>query len=78
MFTSKLMVKKYDDDTVQAPKLPLQSCLLLNISECDVSEKSNFFVVTLYNPLSRPISRYVRLPVTGKSYTVTDPNGISF
>lgn len=34
--------------------------------------------MTIYNPLSRPVSQYIRLPVTGSSYTVTDPNGNCF
>ncbi|XP_069684640.1 lysosomal alpha-mannosidase-like isoform X2 [Periplaneta americana] len=54
---------------------PLKSCLLLNISLCDVSENSKQFVVTVYNPLSRPVSHFVRLPVSGQSYTVQDPTG---
>lgn len=57
------------------PKVSLDYCLLLNISSCEITEKSNNFVVTLYNPLSRYVSQYVRLPVTGTSYTVTDPSG---
>lgn len=63
-------------DVFDAPNLPLESCLLLNISQCDISESNKNFVVTVYNPLSRPVSHYVRLPVSGKAYTVTDPNGM--
>ncbi|XP_076264017.1 lysosomal alpha-mannosidase-like [Rhynchophorus ferrugineus] len=51
------------------------SCLLANISECRISEKAETFVVTLYNPLSRPVSKVVRLPVLGESYSITDYNG---
>ncbi|XP_063218201.1 lysosomal alpha-mannosidase-like [Bacillus rossius redtenbacheri] len=55
----------------------LKSCLLLNISQCDVSEQNDDFVVTVYNPLSRPVSHYVRLPVKNGTYSVTDHAGVS-
>ncbi|XP_067010796.2 lysosomal alpha-mannosidase isoform X2 [Anabrus simplex] len=55
--------------------LELDSCLLLNVSQCTVSELSSIFVVTVYNPLSHPVSHYVRLPVLGSSYSVLDPTG---
>ncbi|XP_063226976.1 lysosomal alpha-mannosidase-like [Bacillus rossius redtenbacheri] len=55
----------------------MKSCLLLNISQCDVSEQNDDFVVTVYNPLSRPVSHYVRLPVKNGSYSVTDLTGVS-
>ena len=53
----------------------MKTCLLLNISQCDVSEKSTQFVVTVYNPLSRNITKSIRIPVTGVSYIVQDANG---
>lgn len=55
--------------------VPIKSCLLLNISQCDILDYSNQFVVTVYNPLSHRISHYVRVPVSGASYTVQDPTG---
>lgn len=30
--------------------------------------------VTIYNPLAWNVSEYIRLPVTGKAYNVTDYN----
>lgn len=33
------------------------------------------FTVILYNPLSRRVSWFVRLPVNGTSYAVSDPQG---
>ncbi|KAJ8898442.1 hypothetical protein PR048_003802 [Dryococelus australis] len=56
-------------------ELELESCLLLNTSQCDVSEGEGSFLVTVYNPLSRPVSPYLRFPVTGNNYTITDVNG---
>lgn len=35
------------------------------------------FSVNVYNPLARPVSWPVRLPVNGKAYMVTDANGKS-
>nr|CAD7453459.1 unnamed protein product [Timema tahoe] len=54
--------------------LELKSCLLLNISLCEEMESSEDFLVTIYNPISHPVSQYVRLPVSGDSYIVTDSN----
>ncbi|KAH0948863.1 hypothetical protein HN011_001273 [Eciton burchellii] len=45
-------------------------CLQLNISSCAFSEENDMFAFFIYNPLSRPLSTYVRLPVTGNSYVV--------
>lgn len=73
--SSKLIANKAPTEAPKAPNVPLKSCLLLNISQCDVSEHSSQFVVTVYNPLSHPISHHVRVPVSGASYTVQDPTG---
>ncbi|KAK1886575.1 Lysosomal alpha-mannosidase, partial [Dissostichus eleginoides] len=45
-------------------------CDNLNISVCPLTEAMN-----VYNPLARPVSYPVRLPVNGSSYEVTDANG---
>ncbi|XP_066593863.1 lysosomal alpha-mannosidase isoform X1 [Prorops nasuta] len=49
-------------------------CWGLNISSCSITENSNEFILTIYNPLSRPITTYARLPVPDLSYTVLDSN----
>ncbi|GFG40564.1 hypothetical protein Cfor_04486 [Coptotermes formosanus] len=72
---NKLIAHKVQSEAPKATAVPLKSCLLLNISQCDVSEHSSQFVVTVYNPLSHPISHHVRVPVSGASYTVQDPTG---
>lgn len=59
------------------PEIPIGSCLLTNISSCPLSEIHEDFVVTIYNPLSRPVGKYVRLPVVGTSYKVLDPQGFN-
>lgn len=35
----------------------------------------SYFQVIIYNPLAHTLSDYVRLPITGKSYDVTDAFG---
>ncbi|RZC32509.1 lysosomal alpha-mannosidase, partial [Asbolus verrucosus] len=57
------------------PNIKLNSCLLTNVSSCPLTETEDSFVVTVYNPLSRPVTKYVRLPVTAEAYDVQDPNG---
>lgn len=52
------------------------ACRMINISQCEISERSEQYVLTLYNPLSRPVAENVRLPVPGDTaYTVVDPDG---
>ncbi|XP_071052267.1 lysosomal alpha-mannosidase [Onthophagus taurus] len=57
------------------PEIQFESCLLANVSQCAFTEKENNFIVTVYNPLSRPVDYHVRLPVTGSAYDVLDSNG---
>lgn len=52
------------------------SCLQLNISICDVTEKSEQFMVTVYNPLAHATYQHVRFPVEGTNYEVRDYRGI--
>ncbi|XP_078285445.1 lysosomal alpha-mannosidase [Rhinoraja longicauda] len=52
-------------------------CTNLNISVCPRIEETSNFTVTLYNPLARSVRTYVRLPVNGTHYIVTDPEGSS-
>ncbi|KAM4611334.1 lysosomal alpha-mannosidase [Polymixia lowei] len=52
-------------------------CDNLNISVCPLTESSNKFSVNVYNPLARPVSWPVRLPVNGTAYTISDANGKS-
>lgn len=55
--------------------IPYTSCLLKNISQCDLTETARNFVISIYNPLSRVIDYYVRVPVTKGQYTVLSPDG---
>lgn len=49
-----------------------ESCPLLNISKCEITENKSSFFVTLYNPLAHSTNQYVRLPVPGKMYIIKD------
>ncbi|XP_075149649.1 lysosomal alpha-mannosidase II isoform X2 [Haematobia irritans] len=53
-------------------KFEFKTCSLLNISSCDVSEQSDQFTLTLYNPLGHPVHDYVRVPVADVNYLVKD------
>lgn len=59
----------------QLAKFEFESCLHLNISSCEVSEKSSKFMVTVYNVLSQEIDQYVRVPIQDVNYIVRDPEG---
>jgi lysosomal alpha-mannosidase len=63
---SKLVAK----NDAEVPQLTFHSCLLSNISQCEVTEQSENFVVTLYNPLAQETTQYVRLPVQNFKYLV--------
>ena len=73
------LIKKYNYRKLTAKKehsnLEFKSCLLLNISACEETESNKQFIVTMYNPLSQKISQFVRLPVTGHSYSIKDHLG---
>ncbi|XP_073823589.1 lysosomal alpha-mannosidase-like [Musca autumnalis] len=52
------------------------SCLQLNLSICEFSQRSqNNLVVTLVNPLAHPSTQYVRIPLKNGTYIVTDATG---
>lgn len=61
----------------QRNTIDFEMCLNLNISQCDVSEKASQFVVTVYNPLARSISKYARIPVANGAYSIRDHLGNS-
>ncbi|XP_030638691.1 lysosomal alpha-mannosidase [Chanos chanos] len=52
-------------------------CEGLNISVCPLTESSQKFTMTVYNPLGRAVTWSVRLPVNGTAYSVIDPRGKS-
>uniref|UniRef100_A0A674B8A5 Alpha-mannosidase n=1 Tax=Salmo trutta TaxID=8032 RepID=A0A674B8A5_SALTR len=54
---------------------PRVYCEHLNISVCHLTETSKKFSVNVYNPLARPVSWPVRLPVNGTAYSISDAKG---
>ncbi|XP_063225355.1 lysosomal alpha-mannosidase-like [Bacillus rossius redtenbacheri] len=72
---SSAINKLLSEQSGTGASLALESCPLLNISQCRTSERSPQFLVSVYNPLARPASLYVRLPVAGRSYVVMDHAG---
>ncbi|XP_071952735.1 lysosomal alpha-mannosidase-like [Antedon mediterranea] len=51
-----------------------QYCEFTNISICAITESSNKFIVTVYNPIARAVTDYANIPVDGNVYVVTDEN----
>ncbi len=47
-------------------------CPLTNISQCSFTESSDNLNLLIYNPLSRPVSKYVRLPVEKANVQIFD------
>ncbi|CAG9761634.1 unnamed protein product [Ceutorhynchus assimilis] len=58
--------------------IELKTCPLLNVSQCTTTTTNDSFVVTIYNPLSRPVDKVVRLPVKEDSYSVNDLQGTEY
>ena len=67
--------KKHDDANKPESEPKAQFCPLLNITQCEFTENSEKFVVNVYNPLARPMVKFVRLPITSPGYQVQDPQG---
>ncbi|KAJ8915810.1 hypothetical protein NQ315_004622 [Exocentrus adspersus] len=62
------------DNVTEDVTLPLLFCLLTNTSICDISLKDKY-MVTVYNPLPRNVTYYVRLPAENSTYNITGPDG---
>lgn len=62
----------HDDQTMPNMQFEFQSCHLLNISRCSISESSDKFMVTVYNPLAHSTFQAVRIPVQHVNYRVRD------
>ncbi|KAL3274851.1 hypothetical protein HHI36_019633 [Cryptolaemus montrouzieri] len=75
IITSTALNKIVSKDSSSDGNISFSSCLLTNISSCPITENSEKFVVTVYNPLSRPVTQFARFPVLGQAYTVQDSDG---
>ena len=51
-------------------------CDSLNITECGITESNDKIAVTVYNPIARSVSQYVRVPVVSADYEVYDSKGL--
>ncbi|XP_033115581.1 lysosomal alpha-mannosidase-like [Anneissia japonica] len=51
-----------------------QYCEYMNISICGITESEKQFIVTIYNPIARPVNSYASIAVDGSAYAVTDNN----
>ena len=65
-------------------KVDLQvSFCQLNMSQCNVTENADRFIVNVYNPIPRTVDKYVRVPVNINGmlafygFEVLDSNGIN-
>ncbi|XP_022831671.1 lysosomal alpha-mannosidase-like isoform X1 [Spodoptera litura] len=67
---NKMIVK----DSARKPMFDFQRCRL-NESSCEVSENSNNFVVTIYNPLGWSVKEPIRIPVDAGTFEVFGPSG---
>jgi lysosomal alpha-mannosidase len=45
-------------------------CPLANISQCETSENNRKFTILIYNPLPRPIQKYIRIPTVTNDYQI--------
>lgn len=71
--TERNEMKRYRPTGYDADfQFDFNSCPDLNISSCDVSENSNKFVVTVYNPLAHSTFQKIRVPVADNNYQVRD------
>jgi lysosomal alpha-mannosidase len=68
---NQFVTGKNSTDSAQF-EFKFESCLNLNISSCEIPERSEKFVVTVYNPLAHSTSQYTRFPVGGSEYEVHD------
>ncbi|OQV16531.1 Lysosomal alpha-mannosidase [Hypsibius exemplaris] len=58
-----------------SPKLSVQYCDLVNISQCAVTEQNKDVTLLLWNPLARAVEKYIHIPVSDGDYSVTGSSG---
>ena len=50
-------------------------CDALNVTQCGVTESNGKVAVTIYNPIGRPVSSHIKVPVPSTNYEVYDASG---
>ena len=73
---NQLTINKTEADGSVKHEFLFNTCLNLNISDCSVSENSQKFMVTIYNPLAHSTNQYARFPVGGNNYEVRDHQNV--
>lgn len=69
LFCRDLLSKTKNNNNNKLP-VKFSSCLLANVTHCEPSSKDTF-LVAVYNPISRPVSHHVRLPVKQDTFKIT-------
>jgi len=70
-----VLQKAYNHLTKKTESTQQIFCDTLNITECSVTETSDKIAITIYNPIARPVSQYIRVPIGSGNYDVHDQNG---
>ena len=72
-----VIARAYDTFIPKNSQKPPQAqfCPLMNITECSVTENTEKFVVNVYNPLGRNVSKILRLPVPNPGYLIKNSLG---
>lgn len=68
---------KRDDGLDADFRFEFNICPDLNISSCNITENSEKFMVTLYNPLAHSTFQYVRIPVADGEYEIMDYRNVT-
>ncbi|XP_044750282.1 lysosomal alpha-mannosidase isoform X3 [Coccinella septempunctata] len=76
IISSKALNKLVESQPSEDVNIEFSSCPLSNVSSCPFTENTENFTVTVYNPLSRPVTHFVRFPVLGEAYQITDDAGV--
>ncbi|XP_045462132.1 lysosomal alpha-mannosidase isoform X1 [Harmonia axyridis] len=76
IITSAALNKLIKNQSSEDVDIKFSSCPLANVSSCSFTENTETFTVTVYNPLSRPVNHYVRFPILGEAYRITDDAGV--
>ena len=50
-------------------------CDYLNVSACPATEAVKSFAITVYNPITRPVDTYIRIPVLSEGVRIYGPDG---
>ncbi|XP_055376592.1 lysosomal alpha-mannosidase-like [Condylostylus longicornis] len=72
---SNMLTKVLKPDPIIHGDLEFKPCHKLNESTCEITENSENFMVTLFNPLSRETSSYIRIPIRDNFYEILDSEG---